>query len=93
MIIELGHLALWLALVAALFQSVVPLWGAQTRSASAMRFADGAAQVQFLGAGLSFGALTYAYVVSDFSLLSVALNSHSSKPMLYKVTGVWSVRW
>ncbi len=90
MIIELGHVALWLALAAALTQATVPLWGTVSRSASAMRVADTAAQVQFTAAALAFGALSYAYVVSDFSLRNVALNSHSTKPMLYKVTGVWA---
>ena len=37
----------------------------------------------------SFLALTYAHVVSDFSVLNVVQNSHSMKPMLYKVAGVW----
>ncbi|MBR9842273.1 MAG: heme lyase CcmF/NrfE family subunit [Rhodobacteraceae bacterium] len=90
MITELGHFALWLALAAALIQATIPLWGAKNGSASAMRVADGAAQVQFLGAGFAFVALTWAYIVSDFSLRNVALNSHSAKPMLYKVTGVWA---
>lgn len=38
---------------------------------------------------VAFAALTYAFVVSDFSVELVAQNSHSAKPMLYKVTGVW----
>ncbi|MCU0901964.1 MAG: heme lyase CcmF/NrfE family subunit, partial [Cypionkella sp.] len=33
--------------------------------------------------------LTYAFVVSDFSLLLVVQNSHTLKPMLYKISGVW----
>jgi cytochrome c-type biogenesis protein CcmF len=90
MITEFGHFALWLALAASIIQATVPLWGTLTASASAMKVADGAAQVQFFAVAASFGALTYAYVVSDFSLMNVALNSHSSKPMLYKVTGVWA---
>jgi cytochrome c-type biogenesis protein CcmF len=90
MIIELGHFALWLALAAALVQAIVPLWGTRSGSAAAMRVADTAAQVQFLGVAGAFAALTWAYVVSDFSLANVAVNSHSGKPMLYKVTGVWA---
>ena len=90
MIIEFGHFFLWVALVAAVVQSTIPLWGALRDSASAMRVADGAAQIQFLGAAIAFAALTYAFVVSDFSLHIAALNSHSTKPMLYKVTGVWA---
>ncbi len=90
MIVELGHLSLCLALVASVIQSVVPLWGTRSGSAAAMKVADTAAQVQFFGVAAAFGALTYAFVVSDFSVLITALNSHSSKPMLYKVTGVWA---
>ncbi|WP_068114598.1 heme lyase CcmF/NrfE family subunit [Tropicimonas marinistellae] len=90
MITEFGHFALWMALAAALVQSVVPLWGVRNASAAGMRVADTAAQIQFLAVAVAFGALVRAYVVSDFSLETVALNSHSSKPMLYKVTGVWA---
>ena len=90
MIVELGHLALCIALVAALVQATVPVWGAIQRHPAAMRVADAAAEVQFLATAAAFGALTYAFVVSDFSVRLVALNSHSMKPMLYKVTGVWA---
>ncbi|RME62069.1 MAG: heme lyase CcmF/NrfE family subunit, partial [Alphaproteobacteria bacterium] len=34
-------------------------------------------------------ALVHAFVTSDFSLQVVAQNSHSLKPMLYKVAGTW----
>lgn len=37
----------------------------------------------------AFLSLMYAYIVSDFSLLNVYKNSHTLKPMLYKITGVW----
>lgn len=90
MIIEFGHFCLVLALIVAVLQSVVPLWGVRTDNAAAMRFADHAAEIQFLATATAFAVLTYAYVVSDFSVLNVALNSHSAKPMLYKVTGVWA---
>ncbi|MBN9670860.1 heme lyase CcmF/NrfE family subunit [Roseibium aggregatum] len=90
MIVEFGHFCLILALVVAVLQSAIPLWGLRTDNASAMRFADNAAEIQFLAIATAFGALTYAYVVSDFSVLNVALNSHSAKPLLYKVSGVWA---
>ncbi|NDR56778.1 heme lyase CcmF/NrfE family subunit [Aliiruegeria sabulilitoris] len=90
MIVELGHLALCIALIAAVVQSTVPLWGTLNGSPAAMRCADTAAQIQFLGTALAFGALTWAFVSSDFSVMTVAANSHSSKPMLYKVSGVWA---
>jgi cytochrome c-type biogenesis protein CcmF len=43
----------------------------------------------FVFVGLAFAALTYGAVVSDFSILNVAQNSHTLKPLLYKITGVW----
>lgn len=89
MIVELGHFALILALAVALVQTVLPLWGAQTRNASLMAVAEPAAAIQFVLIAASFAALTYAFVVSDFSLRLVVLNSHTLKPMLYKVSGVW----
>ena len=34
-------------------------------------------------------ALMHAYVTSDFSVINVVENSHTDKPLLYKITGVW----
>ena len=90
MIVEFGHFTLCLALVAAIVQATIPLWGSLNQHAAAMQVADKAAQVQFLAVAASFGALTYAFLVSDFSLLLTALNSHSGKPLIYKVSGVWA---
>ena len=89
MITELGHFALILAFLVACVQAVVPLIGAQKRWPGWMAVAEPAANLQFLLTAFSFAALTYAFVTSDFSLRLVTLNSHSLKPMLYKVSGVW----
>ena len=48
-----------------------------------------AALLQFALTACAFAALTHGFVTSDFSLRLVVLNSHSLKPMLYKVSGVW----
>ncbi|MBF0332040.1 MAG: heme lyase CcmF/NrfE family subunit [Alphaproteobacteria bacterium] len=90
MIPELGHYALVLALFVAFAQAVVPLVGAARGEVAWMEFGRAAALVQMLLIGVAFGALTWAYVVSDFSVANVAQNSHSAKPMLYKVAGVWA---
>ncbi len=89
MIAELGHFALVLALGLALVQSSVPFFGALRDDERLQAVAAPAALTQFLLVGLAFAALIHAYVVSDFSLVNVVENSHSSKPLLYKVTGVW----
>ena len=89
MIVEIGHFALILAFAVALVQATLPLYGAARRDARLMALADPAALVQLVLIAAAFGALTYAFVVSDFSLRLVTLNSHTDKPMLYKVAGVW----
>ncbi len=89
MIPELGHFALTLALALAIVQAVVPMVGAATGRAAWMLAGRPAALGQCAAILLAFIALTYAYVVSDFTVLNVVQNSHSAKPMLYKVTGVW----
>ncbi|MDP6926878.1 MAG: heme lyase NrfEFG subunit NrfE, partial [Rhodospirillales bacterium] len=88
MIVETGHFALILALLVAITQGIVPLIGAHRRDANLMAVAAPAAVVQFLMVALAFGALTYAFVTSDFSVLNVAKNSHTAKPLLYKISGV-----
>lgn len=89
MITEIGHFALVLALVVAAMQTVIPAWGAQKRDARMMSVAEPAAMAQLLLLILAFAALTHAYVVSDFSVENVAQNSHSTKPLIYKISGVW----
>ena len=89
MIAELGHFALILAFLVSLVQATVPLIGAHRRWPGWMAVAEPAATAQFLLVAGSFAALTYSFVVSDFSLRLVVLNSHSAKPLLYKFSGVW----
>ncbi|MGO9942392.1 MAG: heme lyase CcmF/NrfE family subunit [Rhodoblastus sp.] len=89
MIDEVGHYALVLALALAVMQMVLPFWGARARDAQLMALARPAALAQFAFVALSYAALTYAHVVSDFSLANVVENSHSAKPLIYKISGVW----
>ena len=89
MIVEIGHYALILALSLSLIQSVLPAIGARTGDAKLMETGPLTATASFVLLTISFSALTAAYVMSDFSVLNVFQNSHSLKPMLYKITGVW----
>ena len=89
MITELGHFALILAFGVAIVQTVVPLIGAYKRWPGWMAVAEPAAGAQFALTGFAFLALMWAFVTSDFSLRLVVLNSHSMKPMLYKISGTW----
>ncbi len=89
MIVEIGHYALTLALALALVQAIVPLWGAARRDEGLIGVAQSTAFGQFVAIALSFAALVEAHLVSDFSVLNVAENSHSAVPTVYKITGVW----
>jgi len=89
MIIELGHFAVLLALAVALLQTALPLWGARIGDARLMQVAEPAAITQLGLLAIAFAALTYAYVTSDFSVENVWANSHSDKPLLYRISGVW----
>lgn len=89
MLIELGHFALILAFGVAIIQTIVPMVGAHRGHAGWMAVAEPAATVQFLLTGFAFAVLTWAFVTSDFSLQLVYLNSHTDKPMIYKISGVW----
>jgi len=86
---EVGHYALVLALGLSLIQALVPLYGAQTRDLALMRLGSSTAIMQFVFVALSFAALTTAYVTSDFSVVNVFENSHSTMPLIYKFTSVW----
>ena len=89
MITEIGHYALVLALALAIVQSTAPLWGVWRGDVALMATARPVAVAQFLLIAVSFAALTHAYLISDFSLLNVVENSHSAKPLIYKISGVW----
>ncbi|MCZ6509432.1 MAG: heme lyase CcmF/NrfE family subunit [Alphaproteobacteria bacterium] len=89
MIAEIGQFALVLALIIAGVQVVVPMVGAARGDGTLMAFGSRMAVAQAVLLILAFAALTHGFVVSDFSLALVFQNSHSLKPMLYKVSGVW----
>lgn len=89
MIVELGHFALILALGVALAQTIVPLIGAHKGWRDWMVIANPMASVQFALVLFAYAALTYAFIVSDFSVKLVVDNSHTLKPLLYKISGVW----
>ena len=89
MIPELGHFALALACAIAFAQAVLPIWGAHRRDARMIAAAPGIAAGQLLALGVAAFCLVWSNVSDDFSVLNVAENSNSLKPLLYKITGTW----
>jgi cytochrome c-type biogenesis protein CcmF len=86
---ELGHFALALALAMALVQSVLPILGAAHGNILWMRSAKWSSLGQMFFASIAFLALMQAFVISDFTVKNVIENSHSLKPMLFKIAGTW----
>ena len=80
--IEAGHLAAFLAFGLSLIQAALGLRGYR-------RGAGLAAIAAFGVMAFSFMTLVYAFMRSDFSVLLVAANSHTLKPMIYKIAGTW----
>jgi cytochrome c-type biogenesis protein CcmF len=89
MISELGHFALVMAMAVAFVQAFAGLAGPWRHNEGLSAMAAPAALLQATLVALSFAALTHAFVTSDFSVAIVVNNSHTLKPMLYKVSGVW----
>ncbi|MBP6677695.1 MAG: heme lyase CcmF/NrfE family subunit [Paracoccus sp.] len=86
---EIGHFALILAFAVAIFQMVVPMIGAHKGWTGWIESARPAALAQFGLIAISFTALTMAFISSDFSVRLVYENSHTAKPLIYKISGVW----
>lgn len=83
---EYGHLALcfsFAASILAFFASFIK------DELSASTLTIGAFRTQFVSLVISFLCLIAAFIVSDFSVDIVVSNSHSAKPILYKIAGAW----
>jgi cytochrome c-type biogenesis protein CcmF len=89
MIAELGSFALMLALALSIGQAALSAAGRMRRSPALQGAGEGAAIGAFIAVLTAFLALMDAFVRSDFSVANVAANSHTLKPMFYKVTAVW----
>jgi len=88
-IAELGAFSLMLALAFAIAQAGLSAAGRIRRSTVLAAAGEGAAIAAFAGVAVAFGCLVHAFVTSDFSVANVAANSHTEKPLLYKVAGAW----
>ncbi|MBC7801379.1 MAG: cytochrome c biogenesis protein CcsA, partial [Gemmatimonadaceae bacterium] len=89
MIPELGHFGLALACALAFTQAALPLWGAHRNDARLMASAPALAVGQMLALGAAYAALIWVSVADDFSVQNVAENSHTLKPLIYKISGTW----
>jgi cytochrome c-type biogenesis protein CcmF len=89
MIVEIGAFVLILALALSVAQVGLSLAGRVRRSAALAAAGEGAALGAFLAVAVAFAALVHAFIGSDFSVANVAANSHSAKPLIYRIAGAW----
>lgn len=86
---ELGHLAMILALCFAVVQAFFPMVGAWKGDHRWMSLGQPAAWGQFVFLFFSFAALTWSFMIDDFSVAYAANNSNSMLPWYYKISAVW----
>ena len=79
----LGNLSLWLSLFFAISQFYV-----SKKNEKSKLITTSVIGLLFFSL-TSFFLLMYSHIVSDFSLLNVFQNSHTTKPLIYKISGVW----
>ena len=83
MVPYLGIISLWFALFFAIFQFFA------ARKNNNLKFITISVKGLLYSSLLSFFLLIYLHIVSDFSVLNVYQNSHTTKPLIYKISGVW----
>src|SRR6267154_924038 len=89
MIPEIGQIALIMALMLALTQATLPLFGAARGIPQLIALARPAAQAQFIFVAIAFCCLAYSFINNDFSVLNVATNSNSQLPLQYRLAATW----
>ena len=85
MIPSIGNFSLWLSII---FGSLQFLFSYK-KNYSSFQINKTAALGLILSSILSFSCLIYSYIVSDFTVLNVYQNSHTSKPLIYKIAAAW----
>ena len=83
MTIYLGNLLLTLSLIFSISQFFI------SQKRGKLKFISLSVNGLLISSSLSFAILLYSHIVSDFSVTNVFQNSHTTKPLLYKVSGVW----
>ena len=89
MIIEIGHLALILALTLSSLTILISSLGYIKNWVNFEKLTFDLSTIIFILLLISFFSLVYGFLISDFSLVVVLGNSHTSKPLIYKITGTW----
>ncbi len=89
MIAEIGLIALWLSAALAALQLLGAVAGVRDDKSDIAALVRPAASLQALLCAIAFVALLWVFAITDLSVKLVASNSHSLKPMIFKLSGAW----
>jgi len=89
MIPEIGNFAIIVALLLALLQGVLPIYGAARNNNVLMGMARPVAVGHFVFVAIAFACLARSFLVNDFSVLYVAEHSNSQLPLHYRFAAIW----
>jgi len=80
---SLGNLFLWFSLLFTILQFFA------CRKIGKIKLINISVKGILISSFISFFLLMYSHIISDFSVLNVFQNSHTTKPLIYKISGVW----
>ena len=83
MLASLGNLSLWLSLIFSISQFI------SSRKTNKLAFLNVSVLGLLFSSLSSFFLLIYLHIISDFTVSNVFENSHTTKPLIYKISGVW----
>ena len=89
MIPEIGHILLIMTFVASILQVVFWCYNIKKSDEITIDVLQKSTFINFIFILFSFGILVYSFIISDFSLVIVSDNSHTLKPLIYKISGTW----
>ena len=89
MMVGIANLSIILVILLSMFQFFIPVIFLERKKMTLINLVPFLAASNFFLLSVSFFILILSYINSDFSLFNVWSNSHTSKPLIYKISGSW----
>jgi cytochrome c-type biogenesis protein CcmF len=88
-IVEVGHVAVILALMLSIVGVVAPILGLKNRNGAWIVMGRQAVTLIFILLAIAMGTMIYSYLARDFSVKYIAATSNSKLPLFYTVAALW----
>ena len=89
MMVSIANVSIILVILLSMFQFFIPVIFLGRKKMTLINAVPFIATASFFLLSVSFFILILSYINSDFSLFNVWSNSHTSKPLIYKISGSW----